>query len=256
MEKKKIANQALNKSWRRKTISEILGDKVLFINNEYLYLKGYSLRGVFHNTGKLFLCFAPWMSYDKAKKTFAHLPQEITTRHKSINDLFYLFLNWSCFAQKEKPALANAYQVLLHYYPQYLKIMLPVCLAIDPSIVMTETLPFTQGKQLAEHEQKAIYGQIIQILSEIAEQLPNSEEEVNKIKKHTGSCIYAMSPAEIFILMLRKLSYARLQDIRFSKMKDSLRLKIAAFSQAQKFIEVEKIIQTQTDNKSCNLFLK
>lgn len=233
------------------TIHEAFAYKLGFIRCERMYLGGNSLHGIFRDSGNVLQCLWPWGTKNDFIQKRSAYPFE-PFQNFTVRDLFYILVDWGCFAQRY-PALVNPYQVLIHYYPSYANVMLPVCLAVDPLMVVRETLPFFSGDLVKISEQKKCYQQLIDIIKDIAQNVPQNMNEVQKICQQK-ILVQEMMPVEIFTIVLNKIAQRRQKDIRFTKMHDSLNFKVMAFCEADNFAFVPKI--TNTKDLSSHLFLK
>ncbi len=210
--------------WRFPSVCYTLEHKLAFLEREHYLTGHYSLRGIFHDWEKPFLYITPWI---KDEKKIQEMHRNFSPHHmgcaktSKAEHLIEMYIDWDCAAITKPDKPLNAFETLLHWYPEYINIMLPVCLAMDITSVKPEIYIHPWHELNKNHEyNEYMYKQVQQVLDAIIRRLPSNENQLRLMfnQAHERNIIYC-HPTEIFFLILQQqqknLKFeVNLQDIR------------------------------------------
>ncbi|MBQ8436990.1 MAG: hypothetical protein IJX20_05010 [Alphaproteobacteria bacterium] len=195
-----------NKHWRWPSICYTLAHKCAYLDCEH-YLTGcYSWRGLFHDFSKPFMYMFPWLNEDEIQRrhrsrTPHHVESEMFC---SIPHLVEMYIDWECafLTKPDKPL--NAFGTLIHFYPEYIRYMLPVCLALNVKSVSSDVWLHSWHELYKDENKNAkVFGDVLDVLKRISNTY-FSQEWALKVKKQydLGKSITQFNPEEIFMLTI------------------------------------------------------
>lgn len=194
------------KNWRWPSICYTLEHKIAYMACEYYFTGRYSLRGIFHDWEKPWMYMFPWLNEDEIQVIHRkNNPHHVDSgKFSSIPHLVEMYIDWECAAITKPDKPLNAFDTLLHFYPDSIKYMLPVCLAFNVKSVKSNvwlhswhTLATDEGKN-AE-----IFSDVLDVLKQINCVFYYKEWAMDLKKQYDfGKHITQFSPAEIFMLTL------------------------------------------------------
>lgn len=230
--------------WRLPSACYTMEHKLAFLVREHNLTGHYSLRGIFHDWEKPFLYLCPWMTSEA----------EIQIRHRAssphhdgciatskIEHLIEMYLDWDCAAITKPDKPLDAFETLVHFYPDSINVMLPVCLAMNPDAVK-EHIYLHSWHDLSTdtaYNQKT-YAKVISVFKQIIDNLPSQEDIIEKIYKcyQSNHRITTYAPSAIFMLIL----YKQQKNLNFvsrpNQVKDILKEKLAELEKGNSFISV------------------
>ncbi|MBO5039374.1 MAG: hypothetical protein J6C85_08010 [Alphaproteobacteria bacterium] len=209
--------------WRFPAICYTLEHKLAFLEREHYLTGHYSLRGILHDLDKPFYYLNPFF---KDKKKIQELHRKNSCHHAGcvetykLEHLIEMYIDWDCAALTKPDKPLNAFETLVHFYPEFMNIMLPLCLALEPESVKAEIFLHPWHKLcLDKHHNTDVYSEVKSIVYDIARNFPLSFDEIEKIKQsyQKKPRITECSATEIFILMLLKQKENLKIEIDFSK---------------------------------------
>lgn len=228
--------------WRLPSACYTLEHKLAFLEREHYLTGHYSLRGIFHDWEKPFLYLCPLMR-DEA---------EIQTRHRAssphhdgcvktskIEHLIEMYLDWDCAAITKPDKPLNAFETLVHFYPDSINIMLPVCLAIDPDAVK-EHIYLHGWHDLSKNPDynRKIYAKVLYVLKQTINDFSLQKsicEEIVECYK-CNHAITNYSPKAIFVIALYKQQKNLNFTCRLSQVKEILEKKLKELEKGDAFI--------------------
>lgn len=196
--------------WRFPSVCYTLEHKLAFLEREHYLTGHYSLRGIFHDWEKPFLYLCPWLTDEKKiqKMHRQFSPHHVGCRKTaSVEHLIEMYIDWDCAAITKPDKPLNAFETLVHFYPEYISVMLPVCLVMDIASVKSE-IYIHAWHELAKDEiyNRQIHATVKNTVDEIIRNFPSVQNGLRRIelKYRDNRQITRFSPAEIFILTLLK----------------------------------------------------
>ncbi len=210
--------------WRFPSVCYTLEHKLAFLEREHYLTGHYSLRGIFHDWEKPFLYLIPWI---KEEKKIQEIHRKFSPHHvecaqtSKAEHLIEMYIDWDCAAITKPDKPLNAFETLLHWYPEYINTMLPVCLAMNITSVKPEIYIHPRHELNKNHEyNEYMYKHVQQVLDAIISRLPSNKNQLKLMfnQVHGKNIIYC-HPTEIFLLVLQKQQQnlgfeVNLQDIR------------------------------------------
>lgn len=196
--------------WRWPSVCYTLEHKLAFLEREHYLTGHYSLKGIFHDWEKPFLYLSPWIASDgKVQEIHRRIsPHHAeTVKTVTVDHLIEMYIDWDCASITKPDKPLNSFETLVHFYPKYMREMLPVCLAMNIECVKNEIYihPWHDlAKNLSYN--KEVYSMFLSVLSEIVARLPHDnlafeiyrETKTKDVKQMLGC------PAQIFMLVLDK----------------------------------------------------
>ena len=198
-----------NGPWRIPSVCYTLEHKLAFLEREHYLTGHYSVRGIVHDWEKPFLYLCPWID---SEKKIQEMHRRFSPHHvgcpktSKVEHLIEMYIDWDCAAITKPDKPLNAFETLVHFYPDFIKVMLPVCLAFDIEAVKPRIYLHPWHKLVKEPEyNREIYAKVCLTLNHIVETLPQTRNDFRKItgKYQKLRNITLCSPAEIFILTLK-----------------------------------------------------
>lgn len=228
--------------WRLPSACYTLEHKLAFLEREHYLTGHYSLRGIFHDWEKPFLYLCPWIT-DEAEIQTRHRASsphhDGCTKTSKIEHLIEMYIDWDCAAITKPDKPLNAFETLVHFYPDSIDVMLPVCLAIDPDTVKGHI--YLHGWHDLSKDpayNRKIYAKVISVLRQIIDNLPAKESFFEEIFHcyQANPAIRAYAPGAIFMLIL----YKQQKNLNFicqpHQVKNILEEKLAEFEKENCFI--------------------
>ncbi len=195
-----------DKTWRWPSVCYTLAHKCAYLDCERYLMGSYSWRGVFHDWGKPFMYMLPWLSEDEIQRRHrSHTPHHVESEmFCSIPHLVEMYIDWECafLTKPDKPL--NAFETLIHFYPAYIKYMLPVCLALNVKSVSSDVWLHSWHELYNDVNRNAeVFADVLDVLKRISNTY-FSQEWVLKVKKQydLGKSIAQFNPEEIFVLTI------------------------------------------------------
>ena len=210
--------------WRVPSVCYTLEHKLAFLEREHYLTGHYSLRGIFHDWEKPFLYLTPWITDEKK---IQEMHRKFSSHHvgcaktSKAEHLIEMYIDWDCASITKPDKPLNAFETLLHWYPEFIRVMLPVCLAMDITAVKPEIYIHPWHKLNKDPKYNAyLYQQVQNVLKELISRLPSNENQLKLMfnQSKRKNIIYC-HPTEIFFLVLQKQQQnlgfdVNLQDIR------------------------------------------
>lgn len=218
-----------NGPWRIPSVSYTLEHKLAFLEREHYLTGHYSVRGIVHDWEKPFLYLCPWID---SEKKIQEMHRRFSPHHvgcpktSKVEHLIEMYIDWDCAAITKPDKPLNAFETLVHFYPEYINVMLPVCLVFDIEAVKPRIYLHPWHKLVKEPEyNREIFARVCQTLNYIIETLPQTRNDFRKItgKYQKLRNITLCSPAEIFILTLKKQQESLGIDIDMEKLRQLLK---------------------------------
>lgn len=157
-------------NWRWPSVCYTLEHKLAYLEREHYLLGHYTLRGILHDWEKPFLYLYPKMTEEEVqnyhRKISAHHVE--SKKYCKIEHLIEMYIDWECASLTKPDKPLDAFETLIHFYPNYIDLMLPVCLAFNS---ISQKVYLHSWHELTKNEtyNKEIYGKVIQILKDINE---------------------------------------------------------------------------------------
>ena len=214
------------KNWRIPSVCYTLEHKIAYLACEYYFLGKYSLRGIFHDWEKPWMYIFPWLNEDEIKNIHRkNSPHHVeANKVSSIEHLVEMYMDWECAAITKPDKPLNAFETLLHYYPDQIKYLLPICLVFNVDSIKSNVW-LHQWHCLAKDDKKntEIFTALLNTLEQINNVSYCQELAINLKEANTkGKKITQFSSAEIFILTLLWHSEKMKFDIDYTKVKSIL----------------------------------
>lgn len=196
--------------WRFPSACYTLEHKLAFMEREHYLTGHYSLRGIFHDWEKPFLYLCPWITDEKKiqkmHRTFS--PHHVGCKKTAkIEHLTEMYIDWDCAAITKPDKPLNAFETLVHFYPDFIDTLLPVCLVFEPEAVHPEIYlhPWHDLSQKLSYNRQ-IYDAVKNTLQRIVENWPMIKASLSSSSKpfRPKRGITHCSPVEIFILTVQK----------------------------------------------------
>jgi len=194
--------------WRIPSVCYTLEHKLAFLEREHYLTGHYSLRGLFHDWEKPFLYLCPWITDEKK---IQELHRKFSPHHigcaktATPEHLIEMYIDWDCAAITKPDKPLNSFETLIHFYPFFIREMLPVCLVMNVYSVKSDVYihPWHNLAKDVEYNQK-IYSEVVQVLTSVIEGLPKTEADLQEIRKkyRQERKITNLLSAEIFVLVL------------------------------------------------------
>ena len=194
------------KKWRWPSICYTLEHKIAYLACEYYFTARCSWRGMFHDWEKPWMYMFPWLNEDEIQIIHRrNSPHHVDSgKFSSIEHLVEMYIDWECAAITKPDKPLNAFDTLLHFYPAYIKYLLPVCLVFNVKSVKSNVW-LHSWHELAKNDNKnaEVFADVLSVLKQISD-VAYSQELALALKKEQdlGKRITQFSPAEIFMLTL------------------------------------------------------
>ena len=194
------------KSWRWPSVCYTLEHKMAFAACEYYFTGRCSCRGIFHDWEKPWMYMFPWLKEGEIQRLHRqnnphHMEAE---KFSSIPHLVEMYIDWECAAITKPDKPLNAFDTLLHFYPAYIKYMLPVCLVFNVKSVRSNVW-LHSWHDLAKNDARnaEIFANVLSVLKQMSDASYTKEWAVELKKKYDlGKSIAQFKPEEIFMLTL------------------------------------------------------
>lgn len=230
--------------WRLPSACYTMEHKLAFLVREHYLTGHYSLRGIFHDWEKPFLYLCPWMTSEaeiqiRHRATSPHHDGCIKT--SKIEHLIEMYLDWDCAAITKPDKPLDAFETLVHFYPDSINVMLPVCLAMNPDTVK-EHIYLHNWHDLSTNTayNQKIYAKVISVLKQIIDNLPSHEsffEEIFHCYKESPA-IRSYAPSAIFMLALHKQQKNLNFVCQLTLVREILEKKLTELEKGNSFISV------------------
>ncbi len=204
--------------WRIPSIAYTLLHKEAFLKREKSLTGRSSLRGLLHDLDKPFLYCIPFLKDHHIQRIHAHLqPHHLDSfQTKKVPHLIETYIDWECAPLTKPDKQINAYATLLHFYPNALEQMLPVCLALSPYRVkptvarVSTTICRTNVFQNMAHN-KALYKRVKKLIATILAELPETipTRLPHKLNKLTPTGIFMKTTQIVAQRQKRKINLER-----------------------------------------------
>lgn len=227
-------------NWRLPSIAYTLEHKLAFLERQHYLLGHYSLRGLCHDLDKVFLYCNPLLHEEEIQKIHRNKQAHHagSKNQKKVSDLIEMYIDWDCAALTKPDKPLDAFATLLHFYPQCLSIMLPVCLAINPLNVSPLVMDLdAQMKNKvptylfqSQKNNLILYRQTLLCLEKI------SFQNFATIKLDFNADIHGLEAWKIFAICLNLLAQTRKQKIDFDMLSCVLSQKKHEFKSYEAFL--------------------
>ncbi len=194
------------KNWRLPSVCYTLEHKLAFLACEYHFTGGYSLRGFLHDWDKPWMYMCPWLKEDEIQIIHQrNNPYHIESgKFTSIVHLVDIYIDWECAAITKPDKPLNAFETALHFYPEHLKYVIPLCLVFNSDSIKSNVW-LHHWHQLAKNDEKneEIFAQTVDILKQMSK-ISYSHEWARELEKEYAQVrkITQFTSAEIFMLIL------------------------------------------------------
>ena len=227
------------RNWRLPSVAYTLEHKLAFLERQHYLLGHYSWSGFCHDLDKVFLYCNPLLHEDEIQKI--HRKRQAhhagSKNQKKVSDLIEMYIDWDCAALTKPDKPLDAFATLLHFYPQYLSIMLPVCLAINPLSVSPLVMDLDAQRKnkvstylfQSQRNNLILYQQTLLCLEKI------SLQNFATLKLDFNADIHRLEAWKIFAICLNILAQTRKQKIDFDKLSKVLSLKQQEFYSYEAF---------------------
>ena len=193
-------------NWRWPSVCYTMEHKLAYVACEYYFMGRYSWRGIFHDWEKTWMYLFPWLNEDEIqRKHRKNNPHHVESeKFSSIPHLVEMYIDWECAAITKPDKPLNAFDTLLHFYPAYIKYMLPVCLAFNVKSVKSNVWLHAWHELAKDANKNAeVYAEVLRVLKQISDVTYSQELAMKLKKKYTyGQSITQFKPEEIFMLTL------------------------------------------------------
>lgn len=227
--------------WRIPSVCYTLEHKLAFLEREHYLTGHYSLRGIFHDWEKPFLYLIPWITDEKKIQEMHRRfsPHHVgSTKTSTIDHLIEMYIDWDCASITKPDKSLNAFETLLHWYPEFMAVMLPVCIAMDKNAIKPEIYihPWHDINKKTDYNEY-LYKQVQHITEVVIERLPSNANQLKTMVNHcNGRDIIYCNPSEIFILTLLKQQENLGFEIDLQDIKQKLEKILTRFSKQKSFI--------------------
>lgn len=228
--------------WRFPSVCYTLEHKLAFMEREHYLTGHYSIRGIFHDWEKPFLYLCPWISNEKKIQELhrSFSPHHVGCRKTSkVEHLIEMYIDWDCAAITKPDKPLNAFETLVHFYPEFINVMLPVCLVFDQEEVRPEIClhPWHDLTKKPAYNQY-IYAVVKGTLSQIIDKWPDTKSALRQIEvsSRRKQCITLCSPIEIFMLTLQKQQQSLNIDIDSERLRSALEQTRNRFQKQTSFV--------------------
>lgn len=228
--------------WRFPSVCYTLEHKLAFLEREHYLTGHYSLRGIFHDWEKPFLYLTPWI---KDEKKIQEMHRKFSPHHvgcektSKAEHLIEMYIDWDCAAITKPDKPLNAFETLLHWYPESITVMLPVCLAMDVTSVKPEIYihPWHDLNKKPEYNEY-MYRQVQHTLETLVSHIPSNENQLRLMFNQVqGRNIMYCHPTEIFFLILQQQQKNLGFEINLSDIKKKLEEEVAKFRVKKSFTQ-------------------
>ncbi len=214
-----------DKSWRWPSVCYTLEHKLAYLEREHYLTGRYSWRGLFHDWEKPWLYLCPWLNENTIQKKHRNnSPHHVeAAKFSTVPHLVEMYIDWECAALTKPDKPLNAFETLVHFYPEYAEYMLPVCLAFNVKSIRPDIYlhSYHQLATVVEHNEE-VFATVLEVLEHITEAFYYEEWALNVKKSYDlGKSIAHFNSAEIFVLVLMwhsermgfELDFALVNDI-------------------------------------------
>ena len=209
------------KQWRWPSICYTLEHKLAYLEREHYLIGRYSLRGLFHDWKKPFMYLCLWLSEKEIQlKHRNNSPHHLEGgKFKTVPHLIEMYVDWECAALTKPDKPLNSFDTLVHFYPEYIKYVLPVCLVLNPDAIRSDIYIHSWHKLFVDKKHNAkVYADVLDVLRRIS--LVNYDKDwIPSVKTVYGiyGDIKELEPEKIFALVLMWHSKQLGFEIDFSR---------------------------------------
>lgn len=160
-----------NRTWRIPSVAYTLEHKLAFLATEHYLTGHYSLRGILHDGEKPFLYMIPGLNERQVQKIHRYSRPhhaQCEDKRKRIEHFFEMYIDWACAAITKPDKPLDAFETLVHFYPELTAQMLPICIVLEPERIRSQIFIHDwHSLALDEKHNREIIAEIKKILFEI-----------------------------------------------------------------------------------------
>lgn len=253
-----------NGSWRIPSAAYTMEHKLAFLATEYYLTGHYSLRGFCHDWEKPFLYMIPGIDEKKVqtmhRNAHPHHAQCIEKRTR-IEHFFEMYIDWACAAITKPDKPLDAFETLVHFYPELIPQMLPVCLTLEPERIRSNIF-IHAWHNLAQKEgcNRETAADVKKVLFNILEgDHPHNTKDLQTLFEdymRDGEINY-FNPSAIFLLALYKQSKNLGKEIDFEALPQHLTEVYKRFENQEVFVKSASLpMQFNYHEIKPNIFMK
>ena len=194
------------KSWRWPSVCYTLEHKLAYLEREHYLTGTYSLRGIFHDWDKPLLYLCPWLDENEVQKKHRYnRPHHVEAdKLSSFAHLVEMYIDWECAALTKPDKPLNAFDTMVHFYHEYIRYMLPVCMAFNVKSVRSDIyLHLWHQLATVDEHNVEVYAEVLDVLKRISNTFYYKDWALNVKKSYDlGKKITQFKPEEIFVLVL------------------------------------------------------
>ncbi len=238
-----------NGVWRLPSVAYTLEHKLAVLEREHYLFGRYSLRGLVHDMDKPILYLIPGLSDEKSNAWHQkYQGHHFNGDDKKVEQLMEAYVDWDSAAITKPDKPLDAFATLIHFYPNEIEKMLPVCMAINPSLISTTVSDLDEWRKKTysgyvfktPEQGQAIFERIKTTVQSIAENLPTDDAAVHRPIRSYPKRVGSMTSTEIFLKTLAFMAKYRREEIDCAQMRQTVEAINADFQGANAFTLREK----------------
>ena len=261
------SKKCVNGAWRLRTSAYTLAHKMAFSDYEKCLTGRHTLAGRLHDCDKLFLYMLPWLNKKQIQVYHhKHQPHHMEYPQYKVAHLVQSYIDWECAAVTKPDKPLDAFATLLHYYPERLPLMLPVCLAINDAGVSpyVATVNYNNKPTGMFYADAQLYDKTFNIINDVicglkakSDLIACGKTTLEKTLKALPNNLSQLKSDELFLKTLALIAKRRRQKINLQACINVLESKLAIFGKYQKFLTINPSYLAYATNYSLyNPFLE